>query len=124
MTSVDMFDIITGSDLYADADDFATIGQMNAADDYELGEAFAEGLREGIRDQMRNIIVKVIANEKAVIVFWLDGTKTVVKKMDTDPNDIYSAVAQALAKKIYGSTTQFHKMVDDTTVCQKPKGKK
>lgn len=57
-------------------------------------------------------IRKIIANENAVIVFFEDGQKTVVKKMDSDANDIYSAVAQAVMKKIYGSTNAFHKFVD------------
>lgn len=45
-----------------------------------------------------------------------DGQKkTVVKKMDSDVNDIYSAVAQAVVKKMYGSTNAFHKIVDTQT---------
>ena len=60
-------------------------------------------------------IKKIIANENAVIVFFKDGKKTVVKKMDSDADDIYSAVAQAVMKKIYGSTNAFHKFVDTQT---------
>ena len=55
---------------------------------------------------------KVIWKDNAVIVFWPDKTKTVVKKMDSDNDDIYAAVAQALAKKIYGGTGNFHTKVD------------
>lgn len=57
-------------------------------------------------------ITKVIWNDNAVIVFWSDKTKTVVKRMETDEDDIYAAVAQALAKKIYGGTGSFHSHVD------------
>ena len=57
-------------------------------------------------------ITKVIWNDNAVIVFWSDKTKTVVKKMESDNDDIYAAVAQALAKKIYGGTGNFHTKVD------------
>ncbi len=57
-------------------------------------------------------ITKVIWNDDAVIVFWSDKTKTVVKRMEADEDDIYSAVAQALAKKIYGGTGAFHGAVD------------
>ena len=60
-------------------------------------------------------IRKIIANENAVIVFFEDGQKTVVKKMDSDADDIYSAVAQAVMKKMYGSTNAFHKIVDTQT---------
>ena len=55
---------------------------------------------------------KIIHNENAVIVFWRDNTKTVVKKMEGDTDDVYSAYAQALAKKIFGGTCTVHKMVD------------
>lgn len=60
-------------------------------------------------------IKKIIVNENAVIVFFEDGQKTVVKKMDSDTDDIYSAVAQAVMKKMYGSTNAFHKIVDIQT---------
>lgn len=61
------------------------------------------------------IIKKIIVNKNAVIVFFEDGQKTVVKKMDSDADDIYSAVAQAVMKKMYGSTNAFHKIVDTQT---------
>lgn len=60
-------------------------------------------------------IKKIIVNENAVIVFFKDGKKTVVKKMDSDADDIYSAVAQAVMKKMYGSTNAFHKFIDKHT---------
>lgn len=58
---------------------------------------------------------KIIQNRSAVIVFWTDKTKTVVKRKEDDCDDIYAAVAQALAKKVYGCNSAFHKMVDRTT---------
>lgn len=57
-------------------------------------------------------ITKVIWNDDAVIVLWSDKTKTVVKRMSIDEDDIYAAVAQAIAKKIYGGTGSFHSHVD------------
>ena len=64
---------------------------------------------------LRYAIKKIIVNKNAVIVFFEDGQKTVVKKMDSDADDIYSAVAQAVMKKMYGSTNAFHKIVDIQT---------
>lgn len=64
---------------------------------------------------LKYAIKKIIVNENAVIVFFEDGQKTVVKKMDSDADDIYSAVAQAVMKKMYGSTNAFHKIVDIQT---------
>lgn len=58
------------------------------------------------------LIKRIIQNGPATIVFWEDGTKTVVKRSKNDPeSDVYSAVAYALAKKRYGSNSQFKKRV-------------
>ena len=65
-------------------------------------------------------IKKVIQNGNATIVFWADKTKTVVKRKEYDDNDVYAAVAQALAKKIYGSTGIFHKIIDQNYIYQGP----
>lgn len=48
---------------------------------------------------------KIIFNFPATIVFWQDGTKTVVKCSDDDTFDIYDAFTAALAKKIFGHTS-------------------
>lgn len=93
-------------------------------------DSFNDLFMLGCRDTLNSLygfygskIVKVIENKDAVIVFWRDKTKTVVKRMAGDNNDIYSAVAQALAKKIFGSTTHFHKIVDKCHVVQKERAK-
>lgn len=57
-----------------------------------------------------NDIQKVIFNNPATIVFWKDGTKTVVK---CGPDDIYDAekgLAMAICKKVYGNENFFHKI--------------
>jgi len=60
--------------------------------------------------------VKIIQNGPVVIVFWKDKTKTIVRKKPDDPDDIYSAVAQAFMKKWCGSTSHFHKCIDKMVV--------
>lgn len=60
--------------------------------------------------------VKIIQNGPCVIVFWKDKTKTIVRKKSNDPDDIYSAVAQAFMKKWCGSTAHFHKCVDKMVI--------
>lgn len=55
---------------------------------------------------------KIIKNGPAVIVYWKDGSKTIVMKKPDDPDDIYSAFAQALLKRFAGSTTHAHKSID------------
>ena len=48
-------------------------------------------------------IVRVIFNEPATIVFWNDGTKTVVKCMEDEEFDEEKGIAMAFMKKLYGT---------------------
>lgn len=49
-------------------------------------------------------VERIIRNGPATIVFWKDGTRTVVKCMEGTPYDEYSAFTAAVCKKIYGSS--------------------
>lgn len=57
---------------------------------------------------------QIIFNKKknATTVLWADGTATVVKKKEGDPLDEQAAFAQALAKKVYGSTSSVRKIIE------------
>lgn len=46
---------------------------------------------------------RIIFNEPATIVFWEDGTKTIVKAMENDEYDPEVGFAMAYCKKIFGS---------------------
>ena len=48
-------------------------------------------------------IKNVIFNDPATIVFWEDGTKTVVKCQDGDEFDPEKGLAMAIIKKVYGN---------------------
>ena len=48
-------------------------------------------------------IKNVIFNDPATIVFWEDGTKTVVKCQENDEFDPEKGLAMAIAKKAYGN---------------------
>jgi len=56
-------------------------------------------------------IKNVIYHDPATIVYWQDGTKTVVKTMHGDIYDEGNGVAMAFMKKIFGSSTKFKKIV-------------
>ena len=56
-------------------------------------------------------IKKVIFNKPATIVFWSDGTKTVVKCADFDIFDPEKGLAMAICKRVYGE--EFHKIFKD-----------
>lgn len=61
-------------------------------------------------------IKKVVVNPKknATTVIFKDKSVVVVKRHPNDPeSDIYSVVAYAVAKHVYGSNSAFKKQIDD-----------
>lgn len=58
-------------------------------------------------------ILKVIFNPPATIVFWDDGTKTVVKCMDGQPFEKYAGFAAACMKKMFGSTSRAKAIMEE-----------
>ena len=68
-------------------------------------------VKEQIKEKNKYEIVDVIFNGPATIVFWRDGTKTVVKctKGDTFSED--AGVALCIAKKMMGDS--FHRVLKD-----------
>ena len=55
-------------------------------------------------------IEKVIFNDPATIVFWKDGTKTVVKCQDGDTYDKELGLAMCCSKKLFGNKGNFNKV--------------
>lgn len=53
-------------------------------------------------------IEKVIFNDPATIVFWLDGTKTVVKCDDKERYDPEKGLAMAISKKALGNQGNYY----------------
>lgn len=53
-------------------------------------------------------IEKVIFNEPATIVFWSDGTKTVVKAQDGDKFDKEKGLVMAITKKAFGNEGNYY----------------
>lgn len=54
---------------------------------------------------------KVIFNPPATIVFWTDGTKTIVKCREDDIFDEEAGLAMAIAQKFAGDRSKFKKIV-------------
>ena len=61
--------------------------------------------------QLKLNIRKVIFNDPATIVFWLDGTKTIVKKADDEPWDPEKGLAMAIIKKYFGTNKEIKKII-------------
>lgn len=71
-----------------------------------------------------NIIPKrIVKNGPALVVFWADGTKTVVKRKKGEQDNVYHAFTAALAKKLYGSNSAINRIVD-SVVDESKKSKK
>ena len=57
-------------------------------------------------------IDKIIFNNPATIVFWSDGTKTVVKCMKNQEFNAYYGVACAVMKKYFGNNSRAKAFID------------
>ena len=64
---------------------------------------------------------RIVKSGRATIVFWDDGTKTVVKRSPDESDNEYNAFLAALGIKIFGSNSQLKKIIKEKTVVQKPK---
>lgn len=81
-----------------------------------LGCVYVEKARM-TKSMLKLKINKVIFNDPATIVFWADGTKTVVKVQEDETFDPEKGLAMAIAKKALGNKGNYYneinKWVDD-----------
>lgn len=66
----------------------------------------------------------VVFSGRATIVFWEDGTKTIVKCMEGEKFERYAGFAAACMKKMFGSTSRAKSVMDYFTVEQPVSAKK
>ena len=78
----------------------------------------------------RYIPKRIIYNDPATVVFWKDGTKTVVKRAPNEVSNHYTAFCAALAKKIFETNSHVNRIVksgecvEKKTVVKKQEEKK
>ena len=58
-----------------------------------------------LRVDIPGMIDRVIFNDPATIIYWKDGSKTVVKRSDDDIWDPEKGFCMAIIKKLYGRTS-------------------
>lgn len=63
--------------------------------------------------------MRILRHGPATIVFWCDGTKTVVKRAPDEPDNEYTAFTAALAIRIFGSNSKLKKIVKTKTEVKK-----
>ena len=76
--------------------------------------------KEKIKEYEKMKIENVIFNDPATIVFWRDGSKTVVKAQD-EPYDPEKGLAMAIAKKTYGNKYDYYNTLQHWLKRYKPK---
>ena len=95
-----------------------TITDKNFYD--KIIDLYTNGGREAVHVTPRKYqIKKVVVNpsKNATTVIFMDGTVVVVKKSPDDPEaDIFSVVAYAVAKRIYGSNSAFKREVKNCVI--------
>lgn len=94
------------------------VGKM-IAEQIEIGMMLLHGTQDGLRDSLRESFSKtslevkqILVSGPCTIVFWGDGTKTMVRCKECTPFNPYNAFTAALAKKIYKTNSQVNKILD------------
>lgn len=59
-------------------------------------------------------VKQVIFSGPKTIVFWIDGTKTIVSCGEGDNSDPYAGFCAAVTKRVFGSTSQAKKVLERT----------
>ena len=67
-------------------------------------------------NMMKYGIKEIIYHDAATIVYWTDGTKTVVKCNENDEYSEYAGFVAAVAKKMYGGANAINRLIDSKKV--------
>lgn len=67
-----------------------------------------KAIKGGLYNIENLAVTNVIFNDPATIVFWNDGTKTVVKRQNDEPYDPEKGMAMAVAKKALGNEGNYY----------------
>ena len=86
---------------------------------------FNDFLKEFIKPPKHQFSAKkILKNGDYMTVLWADGTKTIVKRAEDEPESDYAAFTAALGIKAYGSNSALKRIVAGAEVQGKKKKKK
>lgn len=88
-----------------------------ASEEVLIGELQRRGMKELEAE-------KIIFNDPATIVFWTDGTKTVVKCAEGQEYSEYFGYLAALGRKMYGTNSAINRMIREKGVYGKQRREK
>ncbi len=84
---------------------------INAFDE-DCNKEFIDYLKEKLTEfAQENCVKKIVRNGPATIVFWDDGTKTIVKRAEGTKDDIYMAFCSAFTKKMLGNNSRIKRVI-------------
>lgn len=112
MTSEEVIESAYPHRAYVDTDSVRNYMNEDIRRTQEMMDAVGKMIHEKEERKMFMTPKKIMRNGPATIVFWEDGTKTVVKKMPGDKDDIYAAFCAAFTKKHFGSNEKVKATVD------------
>lgn len=121
--------------IFSDREEFETLNQcfkwlrkhLDTESKYDYSARIAEPLHRQINEKRiaiielssklnetknETIIAKVIHNKGTTVVWFKDKEKVVVRKAKGEKDSVYSAVAYAIAKRLYGNNSHFQSVVD------------
>lgn len=101
------------SDIFKTPIRFVDISEKDFACDEDCGycnscDEFYKKCNTDFIPALRIEAKKIIINNPATIIFWADGTKTVVKCHNEDVFDAEKGIAMATLKKLCGNTSKFN----------------
>lgn len=67
---------------------------------------------------------RIYKGDGKTVVMWEDGTKTIVKRAEGEPDNDYAAFTAALAIKVYGDNSKVNRIVRMTETVEKRKKRK
>lgn len=91
------------SDVEDEANDCDDCGDCDLCDRYDEEDAVKEPLD----------FERIEFHDPATIIFWNDGTKTVVKARHGDKFDKEKGLAMAIAKKVMGNTNKYYDVFEE-----------
>jgi len=84
------------------------VGACNATTTLDAGSRFARRLMLEMPGEKWFVPEKVIFNDPATVVYWKDGTKTVVRCHEGDEFDKRTGFLLCCAKRLMGNTGKFN----------------
>lgn len=101
--------IYHGTEMLVDAEDFTITDGPKTIPIVELvGRVFISEKKIGNLGRMKEQLKKVVFHDPATIVYWTDGTKTVVKCQPGDTFDPLTGFLMAFFKKACGNKGNYN----------------